>query len=209
MLREPAGRLKWGVFMKDKKTTDQKLKEKGRDGQRKKLGSKENSNSSDFLKFDKNELKKLIAIVEKSGVEELEISRGNGSIRIRKPSQFAGFDGGKVLVESYSHGLSRGRAQDESAALAKEAAEKKTELVPVKSPMVGTFYRAPAPDADPYTETGAFVDVGQVVCIVEAMKLMNEIESEVAGRIIEIPVQNAQPVEYGQTLFLVDTKAKR
>ncbi|MDI6808993.1 MAG: acetyl-CoA carboxylase biotin carboxyl carrier protein [Candidatus Eisenbacteria bacterium] len=195
--------------MKEKKAADQKLKEKRKEGQRKKLGRKGNSDSSDFLKFDKDELRKLIAIVEKSEVEELEISRGSGSIRIKKPSQFTGLEGGKVLVESYSPGLSRGRVQEESAVLTKEAAEKKTELVPIKSPMVGTFYGAPAPDADPYTEVGAFVDVGQVVCIVEAMKLMNEIESDVAGRIIEIPVQNAQPVEYGQTLFLVDTKAKR
>jgi acetyl-CoA carboxylase biotin carboxyl carrier protein len=74
----------------------------------------------------------------------------------------------------------------------------------ITSPMVGTFYRAPAPDADPYVEVGDMVQVGQTVCIVEAMKLMNEIESEVRGRIIQILVENAQAVEFGQTLFLVD-----
>ncbi|HKQ57669.1 MAG TPA: acetyl-CoA carboxylase biotin carboxyl carrier protein, partial [Candidatus Eisenbacteria bacterium] len=74
----------------------------------------------------------------------------------------------------------------------------------VTSPMVGTFYRAPAPDADPYIEVGDTVEVGQTVCIVEAMKLMNEIESEVKGRVVKILVENAQPVEYGQKLFLIE-----
>jgi acetyl-CoA carboxylase biotin carboxyl carrier protein len=74
----------------------------------------------------------------------------------------------------------------------------------ITSPMVGTFYRAPAPDADPYVEVGDIVEVGQTICIVEAMKLMNEIESEVRGRVVKILVENAQPVEYGQTLFLVE-----
>jgi acetyl-CoA carboxylase biotin carboxyl carrier protein len=74
----------------------------------------------------------------------------------------------------------------------------------VTSPMVGTFYRAPAPDADPYIEVGDPVTVGQTVCIVEAMKLMNEIESEVKGRVVKILVENAQPVEYGQKLFLIE-----
>ena len=77
-------------------------------------------------------------------------------------------------------------------------------LVTIVSPMVGTFYRAPAPDADPYVELNSQVDLGQTVCIVEAMKLMNEIESEVRGRIVRILVDNGQPVEYGQSLFLVD-----
>src|SRR5258708_6950757 len=77
-------------------------------------------------------------------------------------------------------------------------------LVPVVSPMVGTFYRSPAPDADPYVELNSQVEIGQTVCIVEAMKLMNEIEAESRGRIVRILVENGQPVEYGQTLFLVD-----
>jgi acetyl-CoA carboxylase biotin carboxyl carrier protein len=76
--------------------------------------------------------------------------------------------------------------------------------VAITSPMVGTFYRAPAPDADPYVEAGDSVEVGQTVCIVEAMKLMNEIESEVRGRIVQILVENAQPVEFGQKLFLIE-----
>jgi acetyl-CoA carboxylase biotin carboxyl carrier protein len=77
-------------------------------------------------------------------------------------------------------------------------------LVTITSPMVGTFYRAPAPDADPYVDVGGMVEIGQTVCIVEAMKLMNEIESEVKGRVVKILVENAQPVEFGQKLFLVE-----
>ncbi|OGF22826.1 MAG: acetyl-CoA carboxylase, biotin carboxyl carrier protein, partial [Candidatus Eisenbacteria bacterium RBG_19FT_COMBO_70_11] len=76
--------------------------------------------------------------------------------------------------------------------------------VAITSPMVGTFYRAPAPDADPYVEVGDMVEVGQTVCIVEAMKLMNEIESETRGRVARILVENQQPVEFGQKLFLVE-----
>jgi acetyl-CoA carboxylase biotin carboxyl carrier protein len=80
-------------------------------------------------------------------------------------------------------------------------------LVAIKSPMVGTFYRAPAPDADPYVEENSSVEVGQTVCIVEAMKLMNEIESDVKGRITSILVENGQPVEYGQVLFQVEAES--
>lgn len=74
----------------------------------------------------------------------------------------------------------------------------------IKSPIVGTFYRAPAPDADPYVEVGQEVEPGTVLCIVEAMKLMNEIESDVKGRIVKIMVENGQPIEYNQTLFLIE-----
>jgi len=77
-------------------------------------------------------------------------------------------------------------------------------MLEIKSPMVGTFYRAPAPDAAPYVQEGQDIDVGQVVCIVEAMKLMNEIKSEVKGKIVKILVDNADPVEFGQTLFLIE-----
>ena len=77
-------------------------------------------------------------------------------------------------------------------------------LIQVTSPMVGTFYRAPAPDAPPYVEVGGRIGSGTVLCIIEAMKLMNELESEVEGTVVKVLVENAQPVEYGQVLFLVD-----
>ena len=87
---------------------------------------------------------------------------------------------------------------------AAESVESTTHLLTVEAPMVGTFYRAPKPDAPPFVAEGDVVKEGQVICIVEAMKLMNEIESKVAGRIAKVVVENGQPVEFGQPLFLVD-----
>ena len=87
---------------------------------------------------------------------------------------------------------------------AAEAIESTAHLLTIEAPMVGTFYRAPKPDAPPFVAEGDAVKEGQIICIVEAMKLMNEIEAKVAGRIAKIVVENGQPVEYGQPLFLVD-----
>jgi acetyl-CoA carboxylase biotin carboxyl carrier protein len=156
--------------------------------------------------MDLSEIKRLIQLVQKSGIGELEITEGGRTIRIAAapvnstspvPVQYV-MPGGQPAMAPTAAGA--------AAAAAAEAPQKDAEahLVPVVSPMVGTFYRAPAPDADPYIELGSQVEIGQTVCIVEAMKLMNEIESEVKGRIARILVDNAQPVEYGQTLFLVD-----
>jgi acetyl-CoA carboxylase biotin carboxyl carrier protein len=83
----------------------------------------------------------------------------------------------------------------------------RTGMVTIVSPIVGTFYRSPSPDADPYVDEGDYVKIGQVLCIVEAMKLMNEIESEVNGRVTKILAESTKPVEYGQALFLVDPTA--
>ncbi|HYT70646.1 MAG TPA: acetyl-CoA carboxylase biotin carboxyl carrier protein [Gemmatimonadales bacterium] len=94
-----------------------------------------------------------------------------------------------------------------AGALAPAAAPAKAHLVEIKSPMVGTFYAAPEPAAEPYVRAGSRVSPGQVMCIIEAMKIMNEIESEVAGVIREVCVENAQPVEFGQPLFRVDPHA--
>jgi acetyl-CoA carboxylase biotin carboxyl carrier protein len=90
---------------------------------------------------------------------------------------------------------------------ASDLAEASAGHITITSPIVGTFYRSPSPDADPYVEEGDYVKKGQVLCIVEAMKLMNEIESEVDGRITKILVESTKPVEYGQALFLIDPKA--
>lgn len=89
-------------------------------------------------------------------------------------------------------------------AVAEPVPSAEDKYIAIKSPMVGTFYAAPAPDAKPYVSLNQEIQKGQVVCIVEAMKLMNEIESELAGRIVKVCIENAQPVEFGQTLFLVD-----
>jgi acetyl-CoA carboxylase biotin carboxyl carrier protein len=97
-----------------------------------------------------------------------------------------------------------GRGQPTKLTTAPAGSPVPEKLVTITSPIVGTFYRAPSPDADPYVEEGDLVRKGQVLCIVEAMKLMNEIESEVDGRIYKILVESAKPVEYGQPLFLIE-----
>jgi acetyl-CoA carboxylase biotin carboxyl carrier protein len=146
--------------------------------------------------FELSELRRLIRLVQRTGIGELEISSGGRTVRI---SARAGASNAAYTPAA------PGPPVEPNAAPARTAAQAETDrLRAVTSPMVGTFYRAPAPDADPYVEVGAQIEVGQTVCIVEAMKLMNEIESDVKGRIVQILVENAQPVEFGQKLFLVD-----
>ena len=154
--------------------------------------------------MDLNEIKRLIQLVQKSGSGELEVTEGERTIRISAAAPVQA--GGSVVYAAAPQSAAPAPIAAPAAAPppAAPAAAVDAHLVPVVSPMVGTFYRAPAPDADPYVELNSQVDLGQTVCIVEAMKLMNEIESEVRGRIVRILVDNGQPVEYGQTLFLVD-----
>ena len=147
--------------------------------------------------MDLNEIKRLIQLVQKSGIGELEVSEGERTIRITAAPSAPAL--GYAAAPAQSAPAPAQVAPPQAAAPNPDA-----HLVTIVSPMVGTFYRAPAPDADPYVELNSQVDLGQTVCIVEAMKLMNEIESEVRGRIVRILVDNGQPVEYGQTLFLVD-----
>jgi acetyl-CoA carboxylase biotin carboxyl carrier protein len=143
--------------------------------------------------FELAELRQLIRLVQRTGIGELEVSSGGRTVRISAH--------GNASAVIASHQAAGPPALAPAPAKAPEAAD---HLKAITSPMVGTFYRAPAPDADPYIEVGTSVEVGQTVCIIEAMKLMNEIESEVKGRIVHILVENAQPVEFGQKLFLVE-----
>jgi len=143
-------------------------------------------------------IREMVAIMREEDLAEIEVRRWFTTVRVRRP----GADGAPQVRHAAGQGESHAGAGERDAADAKPPAN----LVPIKSPMVGTFYRAPAPDADPYVEENSPITVGQTVCVVEAMKLMNEIESEVEGRIARILVENAQPVEYGQTLFLVESK---
>ena len=155
-------------------------------------------NSSDVMLggIGLGEIQRLIRLVRRTGIGELEISASGRTVRI---SATAGNSSGPPAPLTIPIA-----ATAPSAAAPAAATPAADQHVAITSPMVGTFYRAPAPDADPYIETGDIVDVGQTVCIVEAMKLMNEIESEVRGRIVKILVENAQPVEFGQRLFLVE-----
>lgn len=156
-------------------------------------------------------LQKLIEMVDESGLDSIEISRGIGTrIRLSKSPTVQIIAGSGQLAPSSAQaaiaapavGVPSGEADAGS-----EAAEDTSTgpaLLEVTSPMVGTFYRAPAPDAPPYAEVGDRVSKGQTVCILEAMKLMNELECEVSGTIREICVENADPVEYGQVLFRIE-----
>jgi oxaloacetate decarboxylase alpha subunit len=143
--------------------------------------------------YELSELRRLIRLVQRTGIGELEISSGGRTVRI------------SAQGVSHAAAIAPHAAGQMAREPATQTASPEVEnLVAITSPMVGTFYRAPAPDADPYVEVGTNVEVGQTVCIIEAMKLMNEIESESKGRIVRILVENAQPVEFGQKLFLID-----
>ena len=146
------------------------------------------------------ELRQLIRLVRRTGIGELEVSSGDRTVRIAAQSHHPANVG--FAAATLAPALERpAPAVTGAAPSAPQPAEN---LVAITSPMVGTFYRAPAPDADPYAESGDLVEVGQTVCIIEAMKLMNEIESEHRGRVVKILVENAQPVEFGQKLFLIE-----
>jgi acetyl-CoA carboxylase biotin carboxyl carrier protein len=145
----------------------------------------------------RRQITELVRIMREEDLAEVEVRRIFSTIRIRRPGAEP------VAAALPARGVHDSISSTGSATL--EPDDESKNLIPIKSPMVGTFYRSPAPDADPYVEQNSYIDVGQTVCIVEAMKLMNEIESDVKGRIARILVENAQPVEYGQVLFLVET----
>ena len=151
--------------------------------------------------FDLVELRHLIRLVQKTGIGELELSSGGRSVRISASPSGAG---SWVAAPAAAPATPARAAAAPAAAEAKPAADPESHLKAVTSPMVGTFYRSPAPDADPFVEVGDVIEVGQTVCIIEAMKLMNEIEAETKGRVVMLLVENAQPVEFGQKLFLVE-----
>jgi acetyl-CoA carboxylase biotin carboxyl carrier protein len=152
--------------------------------------------------MDLRKLKKLIDLVQESGIAELEITEGEEKVKIVK--------GGAVVVTAATPVTTPPVA----AAAAPAAATAQTAAPPaepgpsqeghvVKAPMVGTFYRSPSPDAKPFIEVGQAVKEGDTICIIEAMKLMNEIEADASGVVKAILVENGQPVEYGQPLFIL------
>lgn len=151
--------------------------------------------------MDLNLIKRLVKIVDTSGITDLEIEENGIRVKIAKKIKQ------DQVVAEQQVSTQTGTMP---AAQAEEKPEQIEETIPanlheIKSPIVGTFYRAPAPDADNYSEIGNLVSPGTVLCIVEAMKLMNEIESDVSGKISKILVENGKPVEYNQPLFLIET----
>lgn len=151
------------------------------------------------IKF--NEIKELIEFVEKTGITEFRLETSGTKVVIKKE--------GPVMAASAAMPVPVQAAEIQETPVAAEAttAQEGDKLpenqVTINSPMVGTFYRAPSPEAEAFVQEGQIVEPGQELCIIEAMKLMNTIESDIRGRILKIMVENAQPVEYGQPLFLI------
>ncbi|HOT97800.1 MAG TPA: acetyl-CoA carboxylase biotin carboxyl carrier protein [bacterium] len=152
------------------------------------------------------EIRELVRIVEESQIGELEITYWWGrKIRISKAVSAGSSRGGGVeIVTSTRPAAVTPQPHHSPAAVAEDLPQSSGNYLEVKAPMVGTFYRASAPDAEPYVREGETIAPGKVLCIIEAMKLMNEIEAEISGKVVKILVQNGQPVEYNQTLFLVE-----
>jgi len=144
------------------------------------------------------EIREMINLMNENDLTEIEIERDGTKIKIRKGSA-DGFEPGRKFPAGYHVQTQTSSPDNEEVPETTNDNHKE-----IKSPMVGTFYRSPSPEAPAFVESGQIVEVGQVVCIVEAMKLMNEIKSEVKGKVVDIPVDNAQPVEFGQILFTVE-----
>jgi len=153
--------------------------------------------------MDLRKLKKLIDLVQESGIAELEITEGEEKVKIVKGGVVMTAPAVMVAPAAAPAAGPRPAAAIATAAAAPEAAAPAVEGHVVKAPMVGTFYRSPSPDAKAFVEVGQAVKEGDVICIIEAMKLMNEIDSDAAGTVKAILVENGQPVEYGQPLFIL------
>ncbi|HIE8355436.1 acetyl-CoA carboxylase biotin carboxyl carrier protein [Salmonella enterica] len=156
--------------------------------------------------MDIRKIKKLIELVEESGISELEISEGEESVRISRTTANAGFP---VMQEAYAApmmqqpALSNAVAPAATPAMEAPAAAEISGHI-VRSPMVGTFYRTPSPDAKAFIEVGQKVNVGDTLCIVEAMKMMNQIEADKAGTVKAILVESGQPVEFDEPLVVIE-----
>ena len=158
--------------------------------------------------MDLDLIKKLIKLVEKSEVAEFSVQEGDLKIKISKNSRPL-LDTNSFVQAEHQPAVSQVTIEKPEQAPPQATQPKPVDsadsnLHEIRSPIVGTFYRSPAPDADPYVKVGDTVTEGSTLCIVEAMKLMNEIESDVGGKIVKILVDNATPVEYDQPMFLIE-----
>jgi acetyl-CoA carboxylase biotin carboxyl carrier protein len=163
---------------------------------------------------DLAEVERLLKFMTEHGLEEFEYSRGDLRIRLRKPA-VAGVTlsrhtvAPEIVAAPEAPSRNFGTAPTAEATAEAEATARSEDLHTIKSPIVGTFYASPSPGAEAFVKLGDKVNVGQVLCIIEAMKLMNEIESDAAGEIVRIYVENGQPVEYGQPLFAIRPTRKK
>lgn len=162
--------------------------------------------------MNQKELKELIEFLIEKDITEFELERGDVKVRIKRGTEQVVSLAAPVVPYSAVPGPAAPAAHGQapahppSAHATKEAAPAEEGLHTVKSPIVGTFYESPSPGSPPFVKPGDTVEVGQVLCIVEAMKLMNEIESDVAGEVVKRLVSNGQPIEYGQELFVIRPK---
>ena len=145
--------------------------------------------------MDIRKIKKLIEMLQESDLNEIEVTQGEESVKISRGGSFARVDN---IVSQAPISASQASVQNEEI-----VEEKKIEGNAVTSPIVGTFYRKPAPDKDPFIKVGDSVEAGDVLCIIEAMKMMNEIKSDYSGVIQSIEVEDGQPVEFGQSIIII------
>ncbi|MDF7679286.1 acetyl-CoA carboxylase biotin carboxyl carrier protein [Enterobacteriaceae bacterium ESL0689] len=153
--------------------------------------------------MDIRKIKKLIELVEESGISELEISEGEESVRISRTAPVASYP---VMQQAYAAPVAPVQTPAAAAPATPAAEAEKAEISGhmVRSPMVGTFYRTPSPDAKAFVEVGQKVEVGDTLCIVEAMKMMNQIETDKAGVVKAILIENGQPVEFDEPLVVIE-----
>ena len=165
--------------------------------------------------MNQKELKELIEFLIEKDIAEFELERGDVKVRIKRGTEHAALPQPEPRVFAVPAAMPVAEvaavpavagASGTNASTAPKAAPPEEQLHMVKSPIVGTFYEAPSPGAPPFVKPGDMVELGQVLCIVEAMKLLNEIESDVAGEVVKKLASNGQPIEYGQELFAIRPK---
>jgi acetyl-CoA carboxylase biotin carboxyl carrier protein len=167
------------------------------------------SGSPSFANPEIEQIEQLLRFMSEHNLEEFEYSRGDLRIRLKKPSANVVMTAPRPAPEIIVAGAVPAPTAAESPAEASAETHGGEDLHLVKSPIVGTYYESPSPGSEAFVKIGAHVESGQTLCIVEAMKLMNEIESEVTGEVLRIFVDNGQPVEYGQPLFGIRPSRKR
>lgn len=175
-------------------------------------GKKSGAGRSQHSGPDLREVSEILDFMEKHGLEEFEYENGNFHVRLRKAQShssvpFRAVHAAPEIVVAHPSAASPAAPESAGSAPAPEPVDKNLHVI--KSPIVGTFYSSPTPSADPFVRAGEHVKSGQVLCIIEAMKLMNEIEADVAGEVMRVFVENGQPVEYGEPLFAIHPSRKQ
>ena len=162
------------------------------------------SSGAPGARSDLDILRELVAMLDGSSVASIKLQRGDVAYEVTRAGAVSSFVNVHAPAPVHGHHPAAASAPAPAAAPAAVPEAKPSNLVDIKSPMVGTFYRSPEPGSEPYVKSGSRIAPGQTLCIIEAMKIMNELESEVSGTVREILVEDSQPVEFGQVLFRVE-----